>query len=190
MRPSGPDRAGGGVLRIWSWNVNGLDLWDRLVADDVDIVLLQEARLPPQAWPRPVAPDPAGEWRTAGWVDGAWGRRTAVVQVSDAAPITPVPLTSVGERKAGAVPVSRPGTLAVADVTIGSETVTLVSMYAAWETSFDGRELIYADAAAHRLLSDLAAIVTTSRAHRVVLAGDLNILNRYGERGHPYWAER
>lgn len=178
------------MLRIWSWNVNGLDVWDRFVSDEVDIVLLQEARLPAQAWQRPVAPDPAGGWRTAGWGEGTWSRRTAVVQVSDAASIRPVALTGVSQHEAGAVPVSRPGTLAAAEATIGGEAVTLVSMYAGWETSVDGRGLIYADAAAHRLLSDLAAIVTTSRQHRVIAAGDLNILNRYGEHGHPYWAGR
>ena len=178
------------MLCIWSWNVNGLDLWDRLVAEDVDIALLQEARLPTQAWQRPVVPDPTQGWRTAGWREGAWSRRTAVVQVTDAASIGPVPLTSVGERAAGAIPVSRPGTLAAAAVTVGDEVITLVSMYAGWESPADGRALIYADAAAHRLLSDLAAIVPTPRAHRVIATGDLNILNRYGEHGHPYWAGR
>lgn len=106
-----------------------------------------------------MAPAPAGGWRTAGWREGAWSRRTAVVQVSDRAPIRPMPLTGVGQRRAGAMPVSRPGTLAAAEVTIGGKAVALVSMYAGWETSVAGRGLIYADAAAHRLLSDLAAIV-------------------------------
>lgn len=54
-----PAAQGIAVLRIWSWNINGLDdPWNRLVPDEVDIALLQEARLPAQAWQRPVAPDP------------------------------------------------------------------------------------------------------------------------------------
>lgn len=104
--------------------------------------------------------------------------------------IRPVPLVGVGEREAGSVPVSRPGTLAAAEIIVEDEVITLVSLYAGWETPADGRKLIYADAAAHRLLSDLAAIVTTPHGHRIVAAGDLNILNRYGEHGDPYWAAR
>lgn len=35
------------TLRIWSWNVNGLDLWGDVTAGDVDVVLLQSCRQPP-----------------------------------------------------------------------------------------------------------------------------------------------
>ena len=178
------------MLRIWSWNVNGLDVWGGLVASGVDVVLLQEARLPATAWERTVAPDPAAEWRTAGWNAAGWARRTAVVDVSGAVNMTPRPLSSLDSREPGALIVSRHGTLAAADIVVGDETITLVSMYAAWDTAVTGHRVIYGDAAAHRLLSDLAGIVTTQRSHRVIAAGDLNILHGYGERGDRYWAAR
>lgn len=178
-------------VRIWSWNVNGFDVWGDLAASEVDVALLQEAARPPANWPRVVAPgtDPAEQWRTVGWDGERWARRTAVVQLSDVQ-LTPVPLTTLDERSDGALPVSRPGTLAAATVPLAGEEITLVSLYAGWETSTDGRELIYADAAAHRLLSDLAALITTENRHRLIVAGDLNILNRYGEHGARYWAAR
>jgi hypothetical protein len=62
-------------------------------------------------------------------------------------------------------------------------------MYAAWETARTGRT-IYADASAHRVLSDLSALISTRRNHRIVAAGDLNILRGYGEYGNSYWKAR
>lgn len=178
------------MLRIWSWNVNGLDVWDRLVAGEIDIALLQEARLPAVAWQRTIAPDPQGEWRTSGWSGTSWKRRTAVVDVSGVAALTPRALTDLDSREPGALLVSRIGTLAAADVVVGDETITVVSMYGAWEQEIDGGRTIYADAAAHRLLSDLAGNVTSSQSHRIIAAGDLNILHRYGENRSRYWAAR
>jgi len=178
------------MLRIWSWNVNGFDAWSQLTASDVDIALLQEARLPATVWPRTVAPDPAGGWSTVGWDAKRWARRTAVVDISGAVAITARRLTTLEQRVPGAIPVSRPGTLAAADIVLGDQTITLVSMYAGWESPPDRDRPIYADAAAHRLLSDLASIVTTERSHRIIAAGDLNILNRYGEDGDHYWGAR
>ena len=179
------------MLRIWSWNVNGLDLWDRLYADGIDIALLQEALRPPAGWPLPIAPDPAGEWRTAGWWDVPhWRRRTAIAQVSDNYPIRPIALTTFDEAEPDSLSVSRPGTLAAANVDVGDETITLVSMYGMWERPISGPSIIYADASAHRLLSDLAALIPTRRGHSLIAAGDLNILNGYGEHGDAYWKAR
>jgi exonuclease III len=73
-------------------------------------------------------------------------------------------------------------------VLVAGERITLVSMYAVWEGGRPGP--IYADASAHRLLSDLAGIVNDARSHRIIAAGDLNILHRYGEYGDSYWAAR
>ena len=175
---------------MWTWNVNGLRPWETLAASGIDVALLQETPVPPADWPHPVVPDPADGWATAGWRPGRWSRGTAVVQVSDAVRIAPRALSEVGDLDAVAIPVSRPGTLAVADVHFGDQVVTLASMYGGWDYSADPRRLIYADAAVHRLLSDLAAIVTGPTGHRLIAAGDLNILHRYGEQGDPYWAAR
>ena len=53
-----------------------------------------------------------------------------------------------------------------------------------------GSGWIYADASAHRLISDLSVFLGQQTGHRVVAAGDLNILHGYGEGGNAYWAAR
>jgi endonuclease/exonuclease/phosphatase family metal-dependent hydrolase len=65
-------------------------------------------------------------------------------------------------------------------------------MYAAWEKphATTGSGWIYADGSAHRLISDLSALVGQQVGHRIIAAGDLNILHGYGENGSPYWASR
>ena len=177
-------------MKLWTWNVNGLRPWEELASSGIDVALLQEVRVPPTDWPHAVVPDPADGWATAGWRPGLWSRRAAVVQVSDAVRVVPRPMSAVGDLDAVAIPVSRPGTLAIANVHLGNETVTLASMYGGWDYSADSRRVTYADAAVHRLLSDLAAVVTGPRGHKLIAAGDLNVLHRYGERGDPYWAAR
>ncbi len=173
------------MLRIWSWNVNRRHLWDRLAVDEVDFALLQEAPAPSGLGEGKVVPHPTTDWRTAG---GSQWCRTAIVAVSERTLLQPRPLTSLEERAPGAVPVSRFGTLAAADVLVDGERITLVSMYAVWEGYRPGP--IYADASAHRLLSDLSGIVNDARSHRIIAAGDLNILHGYGDDGDSYWAAR
>ena len=177
------------MLRIWSWNVNGLHLWDRLTGAEVDVALLQEAPVPTASREGAVVPNPATSWGTAGWSKRLG---TAVVATSESTPLEPLPLTSAEERAPGALLASRRGTLAAARVVIGGERITLVSLYAGWEKSVLGDRpwTIYADAAAHRLLSDLSGIVDSARSHRIIAAGDLNILHRYGDYGSPYWGAR
>jgi exonuclease III len=175
------------MLRIWSWNVNGLGVWDQLTSNHVDIALLQETPRPPSVWTGTVAPESADEWRIAGWRKRV---RTAVVQISDTVGVKPWPEATFESWKQGSLVVSRLGTLAAAEVIVGNEPITLVSMYAAWNSPVDSNRPIYADAQAHRLLSDLAQFITTERSHRVIAAGDLNILNRYGENGNRYWGAR
>ena len=177
------------MLRIWSWNVNGLHLWDRMSGDEVDIALLQEAPLPVGLGERAVVPNPARGWGTAGW---SQRRCAAVLAVSELPKLEPVPLTSPEERTPGALVVSRRGTLAAANVVAAGERITLVSLYAGWESAaLSSRpSTICADAAAHRLLSDLSGLVDGERSHRIIAAGDLNILHRYGERGDRYWGAR
>src|SRR5918997_5493462 len=173
------------MLRIWSWNVNGRHLWDRLAVGEVDVALLQETPAPFGPWEGRVVPHPATGWGTAG--SSSW-LRAAVVAVSETTLLEPRPLTSLEERASGSLLVSRRGTLAAADVIVNGERITLVSMYAVWEGYRPGS--IYADASAHRLLSDLSGIVHDARSHRIIAAGDLNILHRYGDYGDAYWAAR
>jgi exonuclease III len=172
------------MLRIWSWNVNRRHLWDWLAASEVNVALLQEAPVPSGLGEGKVVPYPTTGWRTAG---GSQWCRTAIVAVCEKTLLEPRPLTCIEEGEPGALLVSRHGTLAVADVVVAGERITLVSMYAVWEDHRPGP--IYADASAHRLLSDLSGIVNDSRSHRII-AGDLNILHRYGEHKDSYWAAR
>src|SRR5687767_12837892 len=131
------------MLRIWSWNVNGRHLWDWFVASQVDLALLQETPAVRGTWGGTAMSNPGG---TAGW---SRPLQTAVVATSDATPLEPVPLTSAEAREAGALQVSRRGTLAAATVTVEGERITLISLYAGWETSALGGHpgTIYADAA-------------------------------------------
>ena len=89
--------------------------------------------------------------------------------------------------------VNRAGTLDAAIVTPPTgKAFVVVSMYALWEkphptTRSSG---IYADAAVHRLISDISVFVGQQKGHRILAAGDLNILHGYGDHGSVYWASR
>jgi hypothetical protein len=41
----------------------------------------------------------------------------------------------------------------------------------------------------HRLISDLSALITGPK-HKVIVAGDFNIMHGYGEHGSSFWAAR
>jgi hypothetical protein len=85
--------------------------------------------------------------------------------------------------------VSRAGSIAAADVVTGGQIAfTAVSVYAAWE-KVGARGRGYADGSAHRILSDLSALMVRPD-HRLVVAGDWNLLRGYGEYGDRYWKAR
>jgi exonuclease III len=179
-------RFNGDIIQVVSWNVAGRDWWsgcDR----GVDVLLLQEARRPASAPMFEMVPPIDAVWRTAGGLRN-WG--TAIAAPSARVGLRPHLLADGGDPAPGALPVSRPGTLCVADVIRdGQVVVTVASMYGAWESTHSGNA-IYADASAHRLLSDLSALISTRKSHRIVAAGDLNILRGYGENGNKYWSRR
>lgn len=68
----------------------------------------------------------------------------------------------------------------------------LISLYAYWESPHSSTKSswIYADGSVHRLISDLSAFIGQQSGHRIITAGDLNILKGYGEDGSAYWANR
>ena len=72
------------------------------------------------------------------------------------------------------------------------EIITLVSMYGAWESPAEdtGSRWIYADASVHRLISDISVLIGRQRGHKIIVAGDLNVLYGYGEEGSAYWKAR
>ena len=65
-------------------------------------------------------------------------------------------------------------------------------MYSPWtrpHASTDSSWIV-SDGSAHRVVSDLSALIGRQYGHRIIAAGDLNILHGYGEHGSSYWAKR
>ena len=65
-------------------------------------------------------------------------------------------------------------------------------MYSPWtglHASTDSNWIV-SGASAHRIVSDLSAPIGRQYGHSIVVAGDLNILHGYGDRGSAYWAKR
>ena len=54
-------------------------------------------------------------------------------------------------------------------------------MYAYWMNSIrqTGSRGVFADASAHRLISDLCGLIDSPKGHKIIAAGDLNILYGY-----------
>ena len=97
------------------------------------------------------------------------------------------------EARPGDFVVSRPGTVTAARVFApGVDPFVAVSMYSLWESphSSTNSSWIVSDASAHRVVSDLSAFIGTQHGHRILAAGDLNILHGHGEGGSRYWAQR
>lgn len=183
-----------GAARIVSWNISrSSEAWQSLLDSGVDVGLLQEARRPPSELERQIEVDPA-PWNTAGdFRNQPW--RAVVAKFSDRVQVRPHPLTSITDASPGEkLAVSRQGTLAVADMTLPStgEVITLASMYGTWEKPLKsaGTSWIYADASVHRLISDLSVLIGRQRGHKIIAAGDFNVLYGYGEGGSQYWKAR
>lgn len=181
------------MLKLLSWNVaHRPEAWRALVDADADIALLQEACEPPAdiASRFDVGVEP---WRTEGaGLNRPW--RAAIVGLTRRVPLERISTRSITDAAPRDLAVSRPGTLAAAHVEHPDTNArcTLISMYAAWERPHSSTESswIYADASAHRLVSDISVLVGHERGHRVLAAGDLNILYGHGEHGNRYWAAR
>lgn len=180
------------MLKVIAWNIARRDeAWRYLLDSDADIALLQEATAPPADIAERLDVDPA-PWRTAGaGLNRPW--RTAVVRLSDRVGVQRLEPRPVADASPGELAVSRLGTLAAAIITSSTcEPFVVASMYAPWEKlhGSTGSSWIYADGSAHRLISDLSALIGQQVGHRIIAAGDLNILHGYGEGGSAYWASR
>ena len=181
-------------MKIVSWNIAHRHApWSCLLDTDADIALLQEAGEPPVAVAGRVETDGA-PWLTVGadvYRPRRW--RTAVVKLSERVAVKWIEAKAITAAGSGELAVSRPGTLAAATVTApGSRPLVVVSMYAPWESphAATGSGWIISDASAHRVVSDLSALIGSERNHRILAAGDLNILHGHGEGGNDYWAGR
>lgn len=182
--------AGAQSIVIDSWNIHALAECWRVIAElDADFALVQEAGRPPTDVTVEVDDGP---WETAG-VDVQRPWRTAVVRVSDRFETRWRACAPLPSAAWGCLAVSRPGTMAVAEVKPpGEEAITLVSVYVAWEKPDQetNSSWIVADASAHRLVSDIALLIGQQSKHRIIVAGDWNLLLGYGENGSTYWRDR
>ncbi|HCR16119.1 MAG TPA: hypothetical protein DIU35_01440 [Candidatus Latescibacteria bacterium] len=175
--------------RIISWNINGQrNTWNELKPSDADVFLLQEAPAP-LALPYDIHPQDSEPWETEGSKNRPW--RTAVVRVGEGIRMNGIPERHLGQSGSEQLGVSRLGTIAAAKVEFDDleEPITLVSVYGVWEKAATSR-WIMADAAVHRLISDVSSLIGKQKGHQIIVAGDFNILHGYGEKGSKYWARR
>ena len=180
------------MVKIISWNIARRDeAWRHLLNSDADIALLQEASEPPADVAGRIDLDPE-PWYTAGaGLNRPW--RTVVVKLSNNLEVQWIEPKAVVDAGPGEFAISRLGTLAAAIVTPNDgEPFIVASMYGSWESPHEstGSSWIYADGSVHRLISDLSVLIGRQAGHRIIAAGDLNILHGYGENGSPYWASR
>jgi endonuclease/exonuclease/phosphatase family metal-dependent hydrolase len=113
---------------------------------------------------------------------------------SDQFEFEPIRTQPLGGSDPEALMVSRAGSLAAAVVKLKEtgEEITIVSVYSTWMSPVrqTGSKWIFADASAHRLVSDLCGLIGRERGHKIIAAGDLNLLYGYGENGNLYWRGR
>ena len=180
------------ILKLLSWNMNQkVANWQAVIDSAVDVAMLQEAKPPPKEiaesfilQQEPNSAESKLPWRAM--IAGA--------AESDSVEITPIKTQPLGGRDIEALMVSRDGSLAAAAVKIKDtgEEVIVVSMYSTWMSPIKqtGSSWIYSDASAHRLVSDLSGLIGRQKGHKIIAAGDLNILYGYGEENNLYWAKR
>ena len=185
-------------MKFISWNMaHRHDSWRSLLDMDIDLALLQEAGKPPSDVAERIEADPAIEVDSAPWetmiVDGRTKFRTAIAKLSNRISVDWIEAKSLETAKTRDLVASWPGTLTAAFVTPPSgEPVIAVSMYAQWVRTHTRAEsnFLFSDGSAHHVVSDLSTFIAKARGHRVLAAGDLNILRGYGEHGDDYWAAR
>jgi exonuclease III len=187
-------------IRLWSWNLNGAwqlrhEVIDFLTSADVDVVLAQEVRSSVASAGLTVIPEPGPAWKTAlhGDYQTAILHRTSGVRV-EASPRL-APLESARWDEFG---LSTMGTASAATIHLdGVDPIVVISVYCPWDGPGLGWQrgsgLMVSEANAHRIVSDismLSTVIDQPEEHRVIVAGDWNILRGYGEGGSPYWGRR
>ena len=196
------------MIRVVSWNIAKTHApWRELVKMDADVALIQEGWAPPEDVADSVEIGPQESydphylnsdwWHGRDWA-ALYDRWPMVVKLSDRVDVEWFKqISPVWAGNGDEIPVSGIGTITVARVKPkdGSiERFIAVSMYGRWlgpHQSVDS-SWIYADASAHRIISDLSAFIGNENpaAHRIVASGDLNVLYGYGDGGDPYWEAR
>lgn len=170
-------------MKIISWNMAHRSAsWDYLNSSGCDIALLQEAAAPPHS---------KEQWATPGKGKRNW--KAAVVNVSREFELEVIKAKPLLEADYGDFGVSYPNTIAAAILQVPDQKpITVISLYALWQSLHDSAQSnwIMADASVHRLISDLSAFVGMQKEHRIIAAGDLNILYGQGENNSNYWKAR
>jgi len=176
------------ALRLISWNIGHSNkAWSYLLEGTFpDVALLQEAIKPPHP-PFWSSPPLEATWHVQG-NPREFG--AAVVGLTDRVKGNPIASCGLGDPAKGKMAISLPGTLAGAEVELSSgEKLIIFSIYSRWEKALN-KSTIYADASAHRIISDISAWISTKAGHKIIVAGDWNILYGYGEWGNAYWKAR
>ncbi|MDE0373581.1 MAG: hypothetical protein OXI73_13705 [Rhodospirillales bacterium] len=179
------------AVRMICWNMaHRQDSWRRLLDMECDLALLQEACRPPDDLAEKVDIDPL-PW-PASERDSRVKWRSAIGVLSDRVAVEWLSAEPIGRAPYRHLAVSSPGTLTAARVRPRSgKPFIAVSMYAELESPLKGEGgWIFSDSSAHRLVSDLAVFVGRQHGHRIVAAGDLNLMRGYSADGSPYWAAR
>ena len=197
-------------VTVVSWNIaKNHGPWRQLLEMDADIALLQEVgRAPPDVADK-VDTGPVEHWDSHVW-NSSWykgrlpylsDRWPMVVKLSDRVEVEWFKQVSpIGWIEQDEIAVSGVGTIAAARVTPRDGSVRpfiAVSMYGRWIGTHPSVKTAwsfgYADSSVHRIISDLSAFIghENPQTHRIVAAGDLNILHGYGDGGDPkYWEAR
>lgn len=191
------------MIRVISWNIAGRKApWHWLAKmaerDEADIALLQEAKPPPEGLASPVCFE-----NDIHWDRSYYDRWPLVVRLSNRVEVEwfrqVPPWSEIGERDIGYIGSSGIGTMAAARVApVGrpEQAFIAISMYARWTRAHPSvgkkRRGIYADLSAHRILSDLSTFIDhiDPRRHRILAAGDLNLVYTTTSYGGHFKRER
>ena len=179
-------------LKLLSWNMNQkVDNWQTALDSGVDVAMLQEAKSPPV--------ELAGQFMVQEEVEPTvssmhWRAIVAGLTNNDKYEFIPIKTQPLDGNDPESLMVSRQGTLDAAVIRIKEtgEEITVVSLYSTWMNPIKqtGSSWIFADGSAHRLVSDLSGLIGQQNRHKIIAAGDLNILYGYGENNSPYWGKR
>ena len=173
------------MVTIINWNIGfSREPWRELVAMDADVALLQETCTPPPEVSDRVSFNPHRHWLSEHYSLTSF-RPARVVKLSGRVDVEWFEQVAPHRGRPGPrqLPVSAPGLIDAAIVTPkdGNLPFIAVSMYGGWQGPhpYAGPGWIYPDASAHRIISDLTALIPTYETdvakHRIIAAGDLNI---------------
>jgi len=179
-------------LKLLSWNMKQkASNWQVVLDSGVDLAMLQEAKDPPAELEGILIAR-----HDVGLTENNLPWRAVVANLANNEKFELIPFKTqpLGGSDPEALMVSRPGTLDAVLVRLKEtgEEITVVSLYSTWMNPIKqtGSSWIFADTSAHRLISDLCGLIGNQKGHKIIVAGDLNILYGYGEEKSPYWKGR